>query len=1166
MRRLVQLCSIALATALSARVADAQTTVYHLHNEASTINAAKQLRTAAPDVASVAIQSANLKNSTGIGTRLISRFETQTSVPNVSGYLPANSVVTVTVYMKKSANYGTFYPYAALWLNNYFGAGSVFLCRTPVPSDQNPPDPVPAALTTTLTQYTMACRLSQAVTLTTSDRFFVEVDSWLVTGPGNHNLTCEVDIEGTPGGNFDSKVEIPNPLPPPTITSISPSAAPVGWPLSISGTNFGTSSGTVKFNSTAASVQSWAGSSISATVPAGLAPGSVNVTVTNADGATTAPASFTVVGAPVITSIAPSTGHISDPVVITGSNFMPTQGTSAVTFYNGIQGSPTNWSDTSITVPIPSDASTGNVVVTVSGQPSNGYGITVIPPPTLTVAAPTAAHRGDPVTVTGTNFGASQGSSSIEFNGVAASPNSWSETSITAPVPGTATSGDIVVKVANQPSNALPFTVIIPGTLSGTITRNSDGAALPGASIQPVLSGVIKGSATAAPDGSYSISLDPATYDVRISATGYSTELRQAVVITPSNTTTTNVSMFAPGGITGRITQADGVTPIVGAAVTVFSGPAQKATTNTNSLGDYTLGLLHPSGYTIQAANVGYRTSEQGVVVNDGAVTSKNISLDAAASGPVRYAYDELGRLVQVTDPSGESAIYRYDAVGNIVGIERPGSTSVSISAFTPTSALPGATATIYGAGFSAVPGENDVRFNGTIASVLSATPTQLTVTVPNATSGPIGVTSPTGSGVSASAFTILANSGVPTITGFTPNITAGGASLTVTGTNFETVPTYNNVLVNLSPAQLTSATSTVLQGNVTSAVGTGRVHVATPLGAAVSADYLWVAPAPYTVGQVESTGTLAFGVASGLSISALDKIELRAFEGTEGHRAAIEMTDGSGGYIYAYLYDAFGNLLRSGLWTGVPGFVDTVALRATGTYSIVVAPYNAAPASITLKLHDVPADVATPLQYNSPTDVPITVPGQNGSLPFVLAAGHRVSVVQSGGFNCFSGTTSIVDPTGAQVATTCGGYFLDVTPPLAAGTYTLLVDPKDAATGTTSVTLYDVPADDSGAVAINGNVAALDMSTPGRNGFVTFTGTAQQTVTFHLTNNSINRGDLKLFIVSGQTETQIASTPWVGAGDVNWGQTLPPDGTYKLVVDPYDAFTGTTTVSATSP
>jgi len=345
---------------------------------------------------------------------------------------------------------------------------------------------------------------------------------------------------------------------------------------------------------------------------------------------------------------------------------------------------------------------------------------------------PAAAAVGQSITITGTRFGATQGASTVTFKDTVAGPATWSDTSITVAVPADATTGAVNVIVGGEPSNGVTFTLITKGTVSGTITRASNGTALAGATIQALLTGVVKGTATSAADGTYSIlNLDPGTYDVRLSAADYASEVRSGTVVSANVTTTVNVALFQPGSISGRVTQSDGVTPITGAAITVYAGPVLKASATTNGTGDYSLANLHPGAYTVQAAYVGYRTKEQGATVNEATNTTSNLALDPAGTGPVSYAYDELGRLVQVTDPSGESAIYRYDAVGNITSIERPGETGVTISDFTPNSGTIGSVVTIYGTGFSTTPGQNIVTFAGTSSTVTSATATQLMTTVP---------------------------------------------------------------------------------------------------------------------------------------------------------------------------------------------------------------------------------------------------------------------------------------------------------------------------------------------------------------------------------------------------------------------------------------------------
>jgi YD repeat-containing protein len=108
------------------------------------------------------------------------------------------------------------------------------------------------------------------------------------------------------------------------------------------------------------------------------------------------------------------------------------------------------------------------------------------------------------------------------------------------------------------------------------------------------------------------------------------------------------------------------------------------------------------------------------------------------AAADISYVYDDAGRLRAVIDPATDTAIYAYDSVGNLTGITRQLSTTKAVLQFTPASGPAGTTVTIYGTGFSATPASNVVKFNGTTATVLTASTTILTVTVPAAaTSGP---------------------------------------------------------------------------------------------------------------------------------------------------------------------------------------------------------------------------------------------------------------------------------------------------------------------------------------------------------------------------------------------------------------------------------------------
>jgi len=77
------------------------------------------------------------------------------------------------------------------------------------------------------------------------------------------------------------------------IASLTPNHGQTGATVVIAGTNLGTG-GVVRFGSTTATTSAWSATSITCTVPAGLATGAVNVTVTPSGGAASNALSFTV--------------------------------------------------------------------------------------------------------------------------------------------------------------------------------------------------------------------------------------------------------------------------------------------------------------------------------------------------------------------------------------------------------------------------------------------------------------------------------------------------------------------------------------------------------------------------------------------------------------------------------------------------------------------------------------------------------------------------------------------------------------------------------------------------------------------------------------------------------------------------------------------------------
>ena len=785
--------------------------------------------------------------------------------------------------------------------------------------------------------------------------------------------------------------------------------------------------------------------------------------------------------------------------------------------------------------------------------------------PTISSLTPPSGAVGASVTVAGTAFGSTQGTSTVTFNGTLAIPSAWGDASITVPVPAGATSGNIVVIVSSQASNGVPFTVILPGTIAGVITRVTGGTGISGAAVQAVQTGLVKGSATTAADGSYSIAaLLPGTYDVRVFATGFSGELRSAQIITSSATTTVNVAMYVPGSVGGRVTQADGVTPLSGAAVSVYSGPTQVGTTNSNGTGDYTIGGLHPGSFTVQASNVGYTTKEQGAATTENATTTSNFALQGASAGPVLYAYDELNRLVQVTDPAGQSAIYRYDAVGNLTAIERPGSSGVAISELTPHTGPVGTSVTIFGAGFSTTPAQNAVTFGGTATAVTSATATQLVTTVPAglvAGSYTVGVTTPGGS-ATRDAFLVTAVSAAPTINGFTPAIAVAGTALTVNGTNFEPIPSNDNLSLNSVPATITAATAITLSTSVPAA-GSGHLSLATPGGQAVSSQDLFVPFGTHVAGDVGFTGRVVLGGTQTVGLNTPNQIGLLLFDASAGQRASVQLSGSTFATCTLYLLGPDTRQLASSGCTNATAFLDGTGLPLPGTYTIGIDA-GGSTGSVAVRVNDV-ADVTGSITIDGPTvTVTTTTAGQDGRVTFSATAGQRVTVRVTGATNP-SGWVNLVRPDGSVQTTKffcCGPEFIDAQLLATTGTYTLWMQHRGSDVGSVTLQLSSVAPDVTGPITIDGPAVTVTTTTPGQDGRVTFSATAGQRVTVRVTDATNPSGWVNLVRPDGSVQT----TKFFCCGpEFIDAQLLATTGTYTLWMQHRGSDVGSVTLQLSS-
>jgi large repetitive protein len=267
-----------------------------------------------------------------------------------------------------------------------------------------------------------------------------------------------------PSGATTGKITVTNPagtatsgtnfivIRPPTISSFAPAQGKVGRVVTITGTHF-TGVTKVRFHGVAATFTVNSDTKISTSVPSGATSG--KITVTNIAGTATSLTNFIVIRPPGITSFAPTQGKAGTSVTINGTHFI---GTTRVRF-NGVIATFTVNSDTKITAAVPAAASTGKIaVVNEAGTATSANNFIVIKTPSITSFSPTSGKAGNTVTINGTHF---TGTTSVKFNGVAATFTVNTDLKISATVPGLATTGKIVVtNPAGSATSGSDFTVI----------------------------------------------------------------------------------------------------------------------------------------------------------------------------------------------------------------------------------------------------------------------------------------------------------------------------------------------------------------------------------------------------------------------------------------------------------------------------------------------------------------------------------------------------------------------------------------------------------------------------------------------------------------------------------------------------------------------------------
>ncbi|AYL95430.1 IPT/TIG domain-containing protein [Mucilaginibacter celer] len=245
----------------------------------------------------------------------------------------------------------------------------------------------------------------------------------------------------TPGGS--STYNDFNFIPPPVITSISPSKGGNNSSIYIYGSNLG--SAQVTIGGVAAAISSNYNEWIVAMVGAGATSG--NVTVTTKGGTASLPG-FIFVPAPQITSFTPQSGGAGDKVTITGTNLTEVDNVS----FGGVSAAFNVLSSTTIEATVGSGAS-GDVRIASEGGSASLPGFTHSGP-SITSFSPDNAGSGETVVIKGINF---TGATSVDFGGVPATSFTITSPTEISAVVGAGKSGNVTVKTSKGSASLAGF-------------------------------------------------------------------------------------------------------------------------------------------------------------------------------------------------------------------------------------------------------------------------------------------------------------------------------------------------------------------------------------------------------------------------------------------------------------------------------------------------------------------------------------------------------------------------------------------------------------------------------------------------------------------------------------------------------------------------------------
>jgi hypothetical protein len=607
-------------------------------------------------------------------------------------------------------------------------------------------------------------------------------------------------------------------LPPPAITSFSPTLGGTGTVISIFGTNF-TGATAVSFGGTpASSITIVSNTQINATVGTG-ASGDISVTTANGTGALSG---FTYMAPPVITSFSPATANLYSTIIIKGSNLYRV---TAVSF-GGTPASSFHVDDDNTIHAMAANGASGKVSVTSPYGTGEMAGFTFLPPPVITSFTPQTGTVGTTVTITGTNF---TGATTVYIGGeLATSFTVLSPTTISA-VAGAGLTGHIQVHTPDGytvTTDDFTFTYAPPtitsftpasATTNGTVTITGTNFYRVG----PLTFGGVsaKNFVVNSPTSITATIGAGASGDVSISTPGGTATMPGFTYTLPPPVVSSASALTATKGYTVNISgnNFSTVTAVTFGGVNAASFIINSSTSITAIVGNGASGfikVISPTG----SDSTGYFTYYDPVITSfspTSGATGTTVTITGTGFfnvSSVKFG-DVAATSFKLNSPTSITAVVGAGNTGDVavktqVVTARLSrftfvSPTAAITTVTPAVAAKGTTVKIAGYKFT---GTTAVSFGNTPAtSFVVNSDTEITAIVGLGASGDVSVTTPNGTATWQGFIYTTA----PVITALSPDAAAVGAEVTISGFNFSASLTGNTVYFGSVKAPVLSATAT---------------------------------------------------------------------------------------------------------------------------------------------------------------------------------------------------------------------------------------------------------------------------------------------------------------------------------------------------------------------